>query len=364
MKEKSSPTGYSVETDRLGRVEWSELVKNFDDATIYQTWSYGAVRWGEKNLSHLVLKKDGKIIAGAQTRIIRIPFLGAAIAYIHRGPCWRLRGEKQDSQTFRQIIRALRKVYVSDQRLLLRVAPNEIGAGSETIPSILREEGFRWRPSILPYRTLLIDLSPTLEELMKGLRKKWRENLRRAQRTGLEIVEGSHDELYEVFIGVYREMHARKKFIEFVDINEFRAIQRDLPEDLKMNIMIATYEGDPVSGLIWSVIGDTGIPIFSATADKGLKLRASYLLRWRMLAQLKERGCRFMDQGGINPKRNPGSYHFKKGMGGVEVCHIGNFEESQSLVSSLFGNLAEKLKSINRNLRGCGMGNITKLISG
>lgn len=54
---KTLDPGYDVEIDQVEKTEWSKLVQRFDDATIYQTWSYGLVRWGEKNLSHLVLKK-------------------------------------------------------------------------------------------------------------------------------------------------------------------------------------------------------------------------------------------------------------------------------------------------------------------
>ena len=45
---------YQIEVDRVKEAEWSELMSRFDDANIYQTWSYGAVRWQQKNLSHLV----------------------------------------------------------------------------------------------------------------------------------------------------------------------------------------------------------------------------------------------------------------------------------------------------------------------
>jgi lipid II:glycine glycyltransferase (peptidoglycan interpeptide bridge formation enzyme) len=73
-------------------------------------------------------------------------------------------------------------------------------------------------------------------------------------------------------------------------------------------------------------MGDVGIPIFSATGDDGLKYRGSYLLRWTMLTRMKERGCRILDQGGVNPEKNPGGYHFKSGMGGRLVRPLGRFD--------------------------------------
>ena len=43
---KTLAEGYTVKIDQISKDEWSELLPRFDDATIYQTWSYGAVRWG------------------------------------------------------------------------------------------------------------------------------------------------------------------------------------------------------------------------------------------------------------------------------------------------------------------------------
>ena len=77
---------YQTETDKITAPQWSELLNRFDDANIYQTWSYGSVRWGEENLSHLVLKRQGEAVAMAQLRIIRPRFGVAGIAYLRRGP--------------------------------------------------------------------------------------------------------------------------------------------------------------------------------------------------------------------------------------------------------------------------------------
>jgi hypothetical protein len=38
---------YRVEYDDVSRDEWTCLLEQFDDANIYQTWTYGSVRWGE-----------------------------------------------------------------------------------------------------------------------------------------------------------------------------------------------------------------------------------------------------------------------------------------------------------------------------
>ena len=79
----------SVEVDTVSKAEWATLMQKFDDASIYQTWSYSAIRWGQANSSHIIIKENDEVIAAAQLRIIRIPFLKVETAYLPWGPVWR-----------------------------------------------------------------------------------------------------------------------------------------------------------------------------------------------------------------------------------------------------------------------------------
>jgi hypothetical protein len=54
---------FITEVDLISKDDWSKLLMEFEDANIFQTWEYGSEHWGENNLSHLTLKKNGKIVA-------------------------------------------------------------------------------------------------------------------------------------------------------------------------------------------------------------------------------------------------------------------------------------------------------------
>ena len=104
--------GYVSEIDAVNEGTWWEILEGFDDANIYQTWSYAVVRYGRQHTSHLVLKEKGEIVAAAESRITRVPFLDVGVAYIRWGPLWRLRNAEAKEERFRQAIRALRNEYV------------------------------------------------------------------------------------------------------------------------------------------------------------------------------------------------------------------------------------------------------------
>ena len=67
MRELGS--GYVSEIDTVDELTWCEILEQFDDANIYQTWSYAAVRCGRQNTSHLLLKEKGDIVAIAQAEL-------------------------------------------------------------------------------------------------------------------------------------------------------------------------------------------------------------------------------------------------------------------------------------------------------
>lgn len=337
---------YIVEINRTNKEAWDNLIPLFNDASIYQTWSYGAIRWGQSNLSHMIVKENDEVIAAAQLRIIKIPFFNLGIAYLPWGPMWRRRGKKVNIDVFRNTLSVLKEEYAVKRGMFLRMHPNVIEENNEEIVSLLNKAGFQKKVNINPYRTLMLDLSPTMPEIRKLLNQKWRNQLNRAEKNNLKIIEGNSDELYQVFLDLQGEMHDRKKYIPGVDYNEFRLIQQSLPEPLKMKILISEHEGKALTVTIGSIIGDTGIYLLGATGNEGMKMKGAYLLQWRLIDIMKESGCKWYDLGGIDPIENPGVYHFKSGISLRDVCHIGQFEISTSKCSSMIVQNMESLRML------------------
>jgi lipid II:glycine glycyltransferase (peptidoglycan interpeptide bridge formation enzyme) len=129
-------------------------------------------------------------------------------------------------------------------------------------------------------------------------------------------------------------MRKRKTFETTVDVEEFGRIQEDLPESQRMRILICQDNGVPVAGLVASTIGDSAVYLLGATSDGGLNSKGAYLLQWTLIKWLKENGFKWYDLGGINPERNPGVYHFKKGLSGADVRRVSPLVACNSLVSS------------------------------
>lgn len=346
--------GFSSSVTRLSQREWDTLAGGFADLTIYQTWAYGAVRWGEKNLAHFVLQRSGQIVAAAQARLFRVPFLGLGVAYVRYGPLFRNRGVEERLSVFRQAVRGLRNEFVRERGLTLSLNLNLAAVDEpDQYLAVVKEEGYHRARFVPPLRTLLLDLSPPLEELRSSLLQRWRNQLNQAEkRFGVEVSSGTGSELFAEFARVYREMLTSKKFVAFTKVDEFAAMQEALLPEQKQLIVLGHAEGQTVAGTVLSVTGDKAILLLAASNQQGRAVRASYAVQWHALALLKQRGCRWYDLGGIDPATNPGGYHFKLGLAGkdgVDAFYVGQYECSPDVIrAAAFGSLQALVSGYRR----------------
>jgi lipid II:glycine glycyltransferase (peptidoglycan interpeptide bridge formation enzyme) len=260
---------------------------------------------------------------------------------------WRRKGAATDPGDFEDMVARLRAEYAVKRGLQLRIAPNVAQDESGRFEAILCAEGYA--PTSIPgYRTLVLDLTQPVDAIRKSLDQKWRNSLNRSEKNGLSVLEGTDDGLYERFARMYREMIDRKRFRSSVDIDLFAEVQRNLPEEQKMRIFLCECRGVAVAAAIGTCIGDTGIYLFGATSDDGKELN---LLQWRMIAWMKERGCRRYDLGGIDPEGNPGVYHFKKGISNAEVRHIPRHEANGKRLSAWALRGGEQCRNLLQRVR-------------
>jgi len=308
----------------------------FADANLYQTWSYGAVRWGRKNLSQLVLKRDGEVFGMAQLRVVRPTRFNFGMAYLRWGPLCHRRGRELDAEVPLYMARALQQEYARKRGLLLQILPNAFAGSSRAalFQSCFSRFTQEPRTSANLYRTFVLDLAPSIEELRRNLDAKWRNKLTQSEKKGLKVVAGTGTEEYRTFCAMYDQMRKRKTFETTVDVEEFGRLQEDLPKTHRMRVLICEQAGVPVAGLVASALGDSAIYLLGATSDDGLTAKGAYLLQWTLIRWLKENGIRWYDLGGIDPEGNPGVYTFKKGLSGADLHQLTPLVTCNSVVSS------------------------------
>jgi hypothetical protein len=346
--------GFSAEVDAVDKTQWDEILRRLSDANIYQTWPYAIVRSGRANVTHLVLKRKGAVVAAVQARLAKIPFLNFGIAYVFWGPLWKQRDTEVDAEVFRQALRAIRAEYVGRRGMVVRIVPNLSDLDNGPFRQIFEEEEYICQRQIKRRRTILMDVRPPMEQLYRGLRKPWRNHLNRARKEELELIEGEEESLFEAVEKIYAEMVARKQFIEFADPAYCRAVQKELPPGQKLRVFLCKNDDGFCHGTICGAFGDTGMSLFGATSNCGRRYNASYLIHWRMVEWMKSQGCQFNDLNGINPISNPSLYEFKSGFAGAhghDVHLLGAYDSYPNVAAKLLVAAADRLRPILQTAR-------------
>ncbi|MCK5872033.1 MAG: peptidoglycan bridge formation glycyltransferase FemA/FemB family protein, partial [Methylococcales bacterium] len=165
--------------------------------------------------------------------------------------------------------------------------------------------------------------------------QKWRNILNKSERQEITVVAGDDLKLFADFEGLFKDLLSRKGIEVAMDNHFFKAVQDDSPAQEKFYIAIAYVEGQPISGHMSSIKGDTSVYILGATNDMGRKLGAAYLLQWHVIKESKQQSCQWYDLGGINPKENPDVYRFKNRMGGEATQENAIFQIHSGLKGEL-----------------------------
>lgn len=314
----------------LDRPQWEALVGRFADHSYRQQWQFGlacASRLGATS-EHVAIERSGQVVGLADVRCKRVPLLGTGVAYVNGGPLTQLDGAASLVE-LEGCLRALVSEYVQRRAMVLRIAPplGEVAWNGSVAEAFERLGFLAVAPSVVRrYRTLLVDIRDPLPAIRARLAQKWRNCLNRAERNGLEIRFGDDDDLFSTFVGLYQELSERKQFSTELDAAFYRAVQRRTSPCERLHVAIASFEGRPAAGVVASLIGQTAVYLLGASNATGMEQKAAYLLQWHVIEQARARGCRWYDLGGIDPDGNAGVYHFKVGLGGVDVTAPGPFE--------------------------------------
>ena len=330
---------YSVK--KLDNKEWSDILLSFDDASVYQTDIFAKNSIGGSDLEQFTLRLDDKIIAAALVRVKTIPLLNKGIAYIRWAPLLQKNNSELDPEIFRAALVELRNEYVINRKLVLRIMSN-LDSNNESYSDIVLNSDYNFYTP--KSKSIVIDISKDEEILKANLRKKWRYSLRQAEKLDLKIEVGTTEEYFKIFFDIYNQMHTRKNFDENVNVESFRQINNELASNLKLQIFICSINDEPLSAMVTSVIGKTGIYLLGGTSKKGLELSSSYLLQWEVIKWMKAHGLTQYDLGGIDKEENPGVYTFKSGMGGEEISYLSGLEASENWLSKLILKVAEKVR--------------------
>lgn len=318
----------------IGRDEWDKNWPNVHQANLMQSWEYGdaknnAEAW--KPIRLLIRDAEDNPIALAQVLTRTLPIIGG-IARLNRGPLLlNFFANTKNEELIR--LACLKLIFDESRRRrwwIIQVAP-EFPMSAIYIQG-LQKMGVRHRPNV-PWGSIRLSLLPNIDDLFMGLKSKWRNMLRKAQKSGLTIScnNGKGAEIY-VLIQRYKDMQRAKGFAGVSESLLKNLIVQDGPAwNFCLYVASELNElsgAEEIVGFVVSVVhGDSATYLIGNTNEIGRNKNANYLLLWEAIIDAKSHGCSWFDLGGVNAKTPSGVAKFKQGIQGESYNLIGEWRK-------------------------------------
>ena len=319
------------------REKWNCFVSSSSQGHFMQTWEWGSFKaslgW---QVERIGLERGGQLVAAAQILFRPLPLLPMAIAYIPKGPIVDLRDEEIATCLFATIHEVARQ----RRTVFLKIEPNVL----DTEEGHQRLQRYGFQPTAQtnqPRSTLVIDLTVGEESLFSRMRHKTRQLIRRAEREGVEIVQGDIadlDSFYRVLneASEIKQISVHKKEFYERAWQTFRQVEA-------VKLLLARYQGKVVAGKMIFVFKQRSMHFWGGTSPRGREIHASYLIQWESIKWAIRHGCYACDLWGIPDeiaeimrcgKEIPqneqkglwGVYTFKRGFGGEIESYVGAYD--------------------------------------
>ncbi len=313
--------------------EWDAQIKA-NNGHLLQSWA-----WGEFK-SEFGWQPYRFQLGGAMAQILfrQLP-LGWTIAYIPKGPVIRL----DDFQQWQVVLKEIHAVANAHRAIFLKIEPDvwQLGrqatAQSKDITAKLATLGFKPADTIQPQTSQVLHIDEEDDVILGQMKQKTRYNIRLAKRKGVEIREGTFEDV-ETFHNLSLVTGERDKFgIHSLPYYQ-RAFELFAPD--RCALLLAEYEGEPLAALMVFCQGQEAYYFYGASSNQHRNRMPTYLLQWTAIEWTKEKGCHRYDLWGI-PDADPatleaefqnrndglwGVYRFKRGFGGDIVQSVGAFD--------------------------------------
>jgi lipid II:glycine glycyltransferase (peptidoglycan interpeptide bridge formation enzyme) len=218
--------------------------------------------------------------------------------------------------------------------------------------------GFKRAASdIQPPDTVLVDLKPSLDEILSAMKPKCRYNIGLAQKHGVVVCEPAPfdkggEQGVELFYRLLKET-AQRDGIAVHSAEYYRALFEEANAEshspTQLRLYTARHEDDDLAAIVALFRGKQATYLYGASSNIKRNLMAPYALQWKAIQDAKACGCEVYDLFGIPPDDSPGHpmaglYRFKTGFGGKIVRRPGSWDYPYKPIFHALFKRAESLR--------------------
>lgn len=249
-----------------------------------------------------MLSQGGLPVLMARMEMRRLPAVSAVVGWIPRGPAGAGLLDKEGIRQLCEAANCCPLFVVTDRWRESSPAPDTTSAP----------------------QTIWVDLSSGAEAIWQRLDKQWRYGVGKGRRAGIEVEESHSDQDRARFVELNKEIGDRKGFETTISASMLDHLVSTRPLGaVSAHLFVARSNGTFASAALILRCGVSVHYIAGGTDRRFAKQRVGEVLHWSIMEWAIKEGARLYDLEGIDRVRNPGTFAFKKKMGGREVTLAG-----------------------------------------
>jgi len=302
----------SLKLQSIEREMWQEFLKGMPQGSLFHRWEWQDVieaGFGVR-VNRLGLFDNEGVLRGLlplmERKMSLLKLAGSSLsgtATPHSGPL--------GSVSLTEVLSAL-EVYAKENRVDYLEIRLPDGQGKD----ILEQHGYTVEELI----SLDLQIPQDEDSLWNGLEVRCRNAVRKAEKSGVEVIEPKNLEewlepYYELSCGVYRRQEKEPPFTK----DYFTALWQNLYPSGDLLVLLARYEGKIIAGQIFPRDKSVGYYLDGVSEREYNKVAPNNLLQWEYLKRARSLGIQLYDMVGANI---PSIAKFKKSFGSTERTYL------------------------------------------
>jgi peptidoglycan pentaglycine glycine transferase (the first glycine) len=210
-----------------------------------------------------------------------------------------------------------------------------IDIGGQAVMSELKHRGWGYSSDQIQFKnTVLIDLSPSEEEMLARMKQKTRYNIRLAEKKGVILRVGTQRDL-DMLYKMYAETSMRDGFViraeDYYKTVWGTFMHSAISDQPSAEPLIAEVDGEPVAAIFVFYFAGRAYYVYGMSRSTHREKMPTYLLQWEAIKRARSKGCAVYDLWGAPDVFDEsdsmwGVYRFKEGLGGNVVRTLGAWD--------------------------------------
>jgi peptidoglycan pentaglycine glycine transferase (the first glycine) len=331
----------------LQTYEWGQVKAKYGWSPLYAVWDADGSWKVESDLSLLSTFKSPSAVALILKRqILRNGFAARlSILYSPKGPLLDWANESLRNR----VLNDLQSFAKRQGAIFLKVDPDVVlGTGvpaseedvldnnGQAVMSELKRRGWGYASDQIQFKnTVLIDLTPTEEEMLARMKQKTRYNIRLAEKKSVSLRVGTMGDLSMLY-KMYAETSVRDGFV-IRDEGYYKTVWTLFMNSSEPTCepLIVEVDGEPVAAIFVFYFAERAYYVYGMSRNAHREKMPTYLLQWEAMKRAKAKGCTVYDLWGAPEVFDEsdsmwGVYRFKEGLGGKVVRTLGAWDFAPS----------------------------------